>query len=156
MSGSRSLDLHLKTWNEALTDFVGFYNAALRQADGKPTGRLDIVHGYGSTGTGGVLRDRLRGFLQRHSELLEFTPGEYVDGNPGHTLVDPRRPLPDTLDQLEELICAYCTSPRSIAKITGEFRRYGNPAVRQAIRKLETQKRLRLVKKGAHNLYHAV
>ena len=95
----------------------------------------------------------LRGFLQRHSELLEFTPGEHVDGNPGHTFVDPRRPLPDTLDELEELISAYCSSPRSIAKITGEFRRYGNPAVRQAIGKLETQKRLRLVKEGAHNLY---
>ena len=45
--------------------------------------------GVGSTGKGGVVGGRLRSFLRRHGELLEFLPGEEVDRNPGHTLVVP-------------------------------------------------------------------
>ena len=54
-------------------------------------GSLDVVHGYGSTGEGGVIRGRLRGFLERHNDCLEFRPGENVDGNQGHTIVIPQR-----------------------------------------------------------------
>ncbi|MSQ22724.1 MAG: hypothetical protein EXR53_05395 [Dehalococcoidia bacterium] len=70
--------------------------------------RLDVVHGYGSTGVGGVLCTRLRGFLERHKSYLEFQPGENVDGNRGHTIVVSMKPLPSLGDQLEEEIWVYC------------------------------------------------
>ena len=60
----RILDLHGLTWAEAEASFIEFYNQTVRQAD-KDAVRLDVVHGYGSTGTGGVLLTRLRGFLGR-------------------------------------------------------------------------------------------
>ena len=154
---AHTLDLHGLTWTEAQAAFIEFYNSAVRQAGGKATSRLDVVHGYGSTGTGGVLRTRLRGFLERQSSCLEFVPGEDIDGNRGHTLVVPLKPLGSLGDQLEEEICAYCAQPRTISKITGKFRRHGEPEVLHAIHALEKQQRVRAVPgKGAVRLYHAV
>lgn len=152
MPDNRTLDLHGLIWDEALAAFVAFYNDARRQSGGK----LDVVHGYGSTGTGGVLRQRLRAFLQKNNDRLEFFPGEQVDGNPGHTVIVPLKPLPSASDTLAEQVWSYCASPKSLEKITGEFRKFGQPEVLRAVRELEGQRRLRTVVKGAHKLYQAV
>jgi len=143
----REIDLHGLTWSEALAAFIEFYNDEIQKV-GRGAGSLDIVHGYGSTGSGGVLRTRLRAFLQRHEEYLEFMPGEKVDGNSGHTIVVPMQPLPSTDDALAEQVWAYCEQAKSRSKIIGKFRRHGEPAVIQAIRVLEIEKRLRTVNKG--------
>ena len=90
-SNLRILDLHGLTWAEAEASFIEFYNQKLRQA-GKDAVGLGVVHGYGSTGTGGVLLTRLRGFLGRYESCSDFQTGEKVDGNPGHTIVVPLKP----------------------------------------------------------------
>ena len=71
------IDLHGKTWHEALPEFIAFYNEALHHAGGGPAARLNVIHGYGSTGAGGVLRKRLHNYLAEQARLgrLEFTPG---------------------------------------------------------------------------------
>ena len=147
------LDLHGKTWSETLPEFIELYNHAVRQQSGE---NLDIIHGYGSTGTGGILRQRIRGYLQRQGERLQFQPGEEVDGNQGHTVVVPIQPLLETTDLLLEQILEYCDSPRAQSKITGRFRRHGDPQVLQAIRTLEKQRRLRTVQRGRVKEYEAV
>ena len=93
----RSLDLHGLTWAEAEASFIEFYNQAFREV-GKDVARLDVVHGYGSSGIGGVLVTRLRRFLGRYESCLEFKAGERLDGNPGHTIVVPLKPLPSLRD----------------------------------------------------------
>ena len=150
----RILDLHGLTWAEAETSFIELYNQTLRQA-GKDAVGLDVVHGYGSTGTGGVLLTRLRGFLGRYESCLDFQTGEKVDGNPGHTIVVPLKPLPSLRDQLSQDIWGFCDRPRSQSKIIGKFRRHGETAVLSAIKTLEKQKRLRPSNRGAHKLYQA-
>ena len=154
-SNLRILDLHGLTWAEAEAAFIEFYNQTLRQV-GKGAVGLDVVHGYGSTGTGGVLRTRLRGFLGRYESCLDFQTGEKVDGNPGHTIVVPLKPLPSLLDKLSQDIWDFCDRPRSQSKIIGKFRRHGQTAVLSTIKTLEKQKRLRPSNQGAHNLYQAV
>ena len=154
-SNLRILDLHGLTWAEAETSFIEFYNQTLRQV-GKGAVGLDVVHGYGSTGTAGVLLTRLRGFLGRYESCLDFQTGEKVDGNPGHTIVVPLKPLPSLLDQLSQDIWDFCDRPRSQSKIIGKFRRHGQTAVLSTIKTLEKQKRLRPSNQGAHNLYQAV
>ena len=154
-SNLRILDLHGLTWAEAEATFIEFYNQTLRQA-GKNSVGLDVVHGYGSTGTGGVLLTRLRGFLGRYESCLDFQTGEKVDGNPGHTIVVPLKPLPSLLDQLSQDIWDFCDRPRSRSKIIGKFRRHGQTAVLSTIKTLEKQKRLRPSNQGAHKLYQAV
>lgn len=157
---SYSIDFHGQTWADALPEFIALYNRALaEQAGGGGSSggvTLDVIHGYGATGVGGVLKRRIRGYLARHTERLEFRPGEDVDGNQGHTLVTPARPLPEADELLAEQILEYCETPRAQSKITGRFRRYGDPQTLQAIRSLERQGRLRAAPGGRVKRYRAV
>ena len=150
-----TVDFHGKTWSEALAEFIDRYNRML-QSGGGASATLDVVHGYGSTGTGGALRVRIRSFLAKHPKRLEYLMGEAVDGNPGHTVVHPVQPLPAIADLLAEQVWEYCESPRAQSKITGRFRRHGDPRVMQAIRALEKQGRLRAVNRGRMKVYQAV
>ena len=157
---TRDLDLHGKTWPEALEEFVDAYNRAVHPSAGSGSGHtcriLRVVHGYGSTGNGGVLRTRFRKFFEKHESRMEFTPGEKVGVNPGYTLVTPRYPLPGTGAVLSELVWDYCEQAKPMGRIVGQFRRYGTPRVQQAVRSLEGQKRLRKVAKGKNSAYQAV
>ena len=153
-SKPRTLDLHGLTWAEAEATFIEFYNSQV-QRPGQNTIRLDVVHGYGSTGTGGVLSTRLRAFLSRYPSHVEFHPGEKLDGNPGHTIVVPLKPLPALGEQLLMDILEYCETPRSQSKIIGKFRRQGEMEVLRAIKTLERQKRLRLLARGAVKRFQA-
>jgi dsDNA-specific endonuclease/ATPase MutS2 len=98
MSESRSIDLHNFTVAEALREFVRFYNNCVRSGY---RGRLEVIHGYGSTGAGGVIREELRKYLKAHSGTFgEFLAGESLR-NPGVTILYPRESLatmPQSLD----------------------------------------------------------
>lgn len=157
---SRTLDLHGKTWAEALAEFREFYNAAVPAAGNSDCASwaLEVVHGYGSTGTGGRLRTSLRAYLerQRQAGLLTYRTGEEADGNPGHTLVTGLGPLPTAGDDLAEAIWEHCVRPQTSRKIMNAFRRHGDPQVREALRELESQKRLRPMTIGREKGYVAV
>src|ERR1035437_7948549 len=94
MSETRSIDLHNFTVAEALREFVRFYNACVKSGY---RGRLEVIHGYGSTGAGGVIREELRKYLKAHSGTFgEFLAGESLR-NPGVTILYPREtpaPMP--------------------------------------------------------------
>ena len=147
------VDCHGKTWAEALAEFIARYNGALQAGSGDT---LDIIHGYGSTGAGGTIRARLRAFLGRYPDRLEWQPGESVDGNQGHTLVRPGRPLPEAGDLLAEQVWEYCARPRAASKIAGKFRRHGDDRTLKAIRALERQGRLRSANRGRVKTYEAI
>jgi dsDNA-specific endonuclease/ATPase MutS2 len=87
MSESRSIDLHERTVAEAIREFVRFYNSCVRNGY---RGRLEVIHGYGKSGNGGVIRDEMRKFLKAHEETFgEFLAGESLR-NPGVTIVYPK------------------------------------------------------------------
>jgi dsDNA-specific endonuclease/ATPase MutS2 len=86
MSETRSIDLHNFTVAEALREFVRYYNNCVRSGY---SGRLEVIHGYGSTGGGGVIREELRKYLKAHAGTFgEFLAGESLR-NPGVTIVYP-------------------------------------------------------------------
>ena len=149
------MDLHGKTWPEALQEFVDAYNKAV-QPGGHTCRLLRVVHGYGSTGGPGILRNRFRKFLEKHGSRLEFVAGEKADGNPGYTIVTPKQPLPGADAALCELVWDYCEQGKTLNRIVGQFRRYGNPRVQQAVRSLEGQRRLRKTAKAKSTVYLAV
>ncbi len=132
---SVEIDLHGLTRVEAIEKFVEFYNSRVNK------GNKDcfcVIHGYGSTGTGGILLKSIRGLLSRYSEFLEFEPGEdNFSRNPGQTYVYPKRPLPNMLDMLAKQILDYCETPKTISKISGKFRRHGNIKILEALHTLE-------------------
>ena len=116
-------------------------------------GCIDVVHGYGSSGTGGVIKRRLRALLAANAGQLSFVRGEDLDQNPGHTEVHARHPLPSAADDLASAIIEYCSTARTLEKITGRFRRHGMPAVQAAVRTLTSSGRLRTAQRGAHKLF---
>ena len=84
MNQSRSIDLHNHTVPEALREFVRFYNGCVRSGY---RGRIAVIHGYGSNGSGGIIREQLRRFLSAHADTFgEFLAGESLR-NPGVTVV---------------------------------------------------------------------
>lgn len=84
MTSTKSIDLHNFTVSEALREFVRFYNACVR---GGYRGRVEVIHGYGSNGVGGTIKQDLRAFLKAHSEIFgEFLAGESLR-NPGVTVL---------------------------------------------------------------------
>jgi dsDNA-specific endonuclease/ATPase MutS2 len=86
MSENRSIDLHNCTVAEAIREFARVYNACVRSGY---RGRLEVIHGYGSSGTGGVIREELRKYLKAHAEVFgEFLAGESLR-NPGVTILYP-------------------------------------------------------------------
>ena len=151
---SLTLDLHGYKWLEALEEFVDFYNDAFDNAGNPAAIRLDVVHGHGALREGKpVLKDRLKGFFERQEGLLEFVTGEAVDGNAGHTIVTPLKRLPEKTVVLAEAIWDYCDPAKTLDKIHGQFRSYGDPLVRQVINLLVRQGRLAKTKKGKFDLY---
>ena len=154
---TQELDLHGHTWNEARNAFTHTYNESFT-AGGEPlVTAIDIIHGYGSASGSAVIRTRLRKFLERQTGFLEFMPGEDMDGNQGHTLVAPSKPLPDDEDVLLEDIVEYCEIPRTEKKISGKFvKRADMPKIRQTLRLLDKQGRLQKTLKNYQQMYVAI
>lgn len=149
------VDFHGKTWAEARAAFLDAYQSTVQSSGGAQT--LRIVHGYGASGVGGVLRERFRKYLIRYKDRLEFKHGEAIDGNQGWTLVQAIRPLPNEDEDIEDLILAYCQQPRTIDKIAGRFRRYGDRKVREAVESLlKSPQLLQKIRKGKQDLYETV
>jgi hypothetical protein len=144
------LDLHTYSVNDAIEIFLDFYN---RQVNSGTRRSIEVIHGYGSSGEGGIIRSRLRAFLEAYPSSASFTPGEKIDGNPGYTLIYPYLTLPTKLDLLSLEILSYCTVARSEEKIAGKFHKYGDTTVRDALKNLERQGILITQWKGKHKCY---
>ncbi len=156
--GWMELDFHGKTWQEALAEFHNAYNTALSRRGQQV--KIRVIHGYGSTGVGGVLRERLRKYFQQNKSKLLFTPGELLDRNPGWTLIVALKPLPlrpDPDERLEDLILKYCQEPKTRTKIDTKFYRFGKTKVDQALRSLITPPSL-LIKshKSGRDAYQSI
>ena len=84
MHPSHSIDLHNCNVAEAMHRFVGFYNSCVRAGY---RGRIEVIHGYGSSGTGGAIRSALRAYLKTHASVFgDFLAGESLR-NPGVTVL---------------------------------------------------------------------
>ena len=150
---TNEIDLHGFTKLEAIEEQVKFYNARVKKGNLTP---FEVIHGYGSTGVGGVLRTRIRGFLAGFEDCLEFDSGkDPFENNPGKTRIIPRKPLPDTVDLLGEEILDFCDTPKPINKITGKFHRIGEVKTLEAVKRLEKQGRIKVSYKGALKVYSA-
>lgn len=98
---SQQINLHDLSVPEAMYKFVSEYNKLVQNGY---RGRIEIIHGYGSSwyevGSSpehvGKIRRELREYLQEHSSYLDhFTEGERTNvNNPGVTNVYPLQALP--------------------------------------------------------------
>jgi hypothetical protein len=131
MNVSRSIDLHDCTVQEAISKFLDFYNTCVRSGY---RGRIEVIHGYGSTGVGGIIKQELRKYLAANTERIEqFIAGDLV-GNPGVTILYPKRTLKASpqgqgsvplLNAAQKAIQRLCVTPkvkeRILTKLRGRF-----------------------------------
>jgi hypothetical protein len=145
------LDLHGHTAAEAIERFVEQYNLRVK------SGQCEcwtIVHGYGSTGEGGVIRNKLRAFLAQHPDKLRHEPGDKY-GNPGWTWVYPKIRLPDRRERTALEILSFCSTPRSEEKIVAEFPNLAGMQVKEALQSLVKQGKLQVLRTGLKRRYQA-
>lgn len=144
------IDLHGFTIVEALSVFVRFYNSRIVRGN---TTQFIVIHGYGSGGDGGQIRNRLRKYLGRFPDCVEFVPGGQYLGNPGITLIAPKKALPSEEEGAAGEILSFCESGKSEGKILGKFRRYGEAEVKALLQSLERKGSLRSYIKGRYKYY---
>lgn len=144
------LDLHDHTAGEALQYFLDYYNRQVRRGTVEP---ITVIHGYGSSGRGGKIRQLLRTLLRQYPDQVGFS--DSPDGNDGCTIVYPRLKLPTFAEYIAPQLCAYCAQPRPMTKILNEFSAYSARPVTAAVETLTRQKKLKVVWKGKVQCYQA-
>jgi hypothetical protein len=145
------LDLHGYTVDEALKAFRVFYN--------KNAGagvRLRIIHGYGAVSESARILRKLREFLATAAASLDWKPGEDIEGNPGVTIVYPRKKLPSAENHLEQEILEFCSVPRTESKIAGQLRKHPPREVKAALRALVRRGELNSVVKSSETAFVSV
>jgi hypothetical protein len=144
------LDVHELTVDEAVRAFIDFYNGQVRK---RPAQSIRIIHGYGSTGQGGKIRKQIRSLLRESEGYLDWSAGEDSERNPGTTIVNPRKPIPVMVDRLAGEILAFCSTPKTVARIAGEFRRLTPREIKDAIHQLVRRGLLKEIHKAGRANY---
>ncbi|MGB9868017.1 MAG: Smr/MutS family protein [Bacillota bacterium] len=149
----KQIDLHGLRTQEALELLVATYNASVSQGD---LGPIKVIHGYGSSGTGGDTKRAVRSLLQRNRHCAEYVLGEDVEGNPGYTIVYPKHRLPTGSESLWQSILRLCTTPKTQAEVVRKLaRRNCDHDIAQALKELESSGKLRSFFKGGVKHYVA-
>jgi hypothetical protein len=147
------IDLHGLLAAKAIEEFIKYYNERVRRTD---LSQISVIHGYGSSGTGGKILVKLRNFLARNSDKLSFIAGEEsIYRNPGITLVKPRKLLPGIIDMLASEILDYCEQPKTRNRIAGKFCNAGETRIKEAITELEKKDLLTFFNKGQYRVYQS-
>lgn len=144
------IDLHGYTVSEAIELFIENYN---RRVGAGKLSSFSVVHGYGSTGSGGRIRTALLKILQANEGCLSFQRDER---NHGRTIVHPEKRLPEGAGIISGEILAYCSEGKTESKILGKFRRYGDLNVRRTLQDLLKNRRMNMTLKGRHKVYTAI
>lgn len=117
-----TLDLHGYTVVDAMNSFVRRYNRLLTSKPGGELWALEVIHGKGKGGEGGLIREALRDYLKQQGKRvkgfdaqlamrgasyavekggrLSYMHGEDVSGNAGCTIVIPQQRLTLSRDWL--------------------------------------------------------
>lgn len=91
---SARIDLHDLLVDEALRTFFDQYNLCVSRGNKK----IEVIHGYGSSGVGGAIKSAFRRYLKTHSKhFAGVTLGDDL-ANPGVTIVYPVGRLPKRID----------------------------------------------------------
>lgn len=112
-----TVDLHGFTVDDAIREFVRRCNTLFK---GGYRGDIVVVHGYGSSGQGGAIKERLKGFLSRHADF--FDAPAWNTGNPGATMLRQLKLLPAAkAGGMHQQILDFLVSAKTEPKILARF-----------------------------------
>lgn len=144
------IDLHGYQVVEAIDIFVKHYNGMVKEGDHSP---ISVIHGYGSSGSGGRIKRALLKLLETSVGTLSFQQDAW---NPGKTVIYPMKVLPEGAGIISSEILEYCLLQRSESKILGKFRQFGDLKVKNTLRRLVKQGVLAKSRKGRHTVYRMI
>lgn len=134
---SEVIDLHGLSTDVAIQTFISRAN---KLCNAGHRGWVTVVHGYGSTGVGGVIKQRIRALLNHHADAYESRFNDAL--NPGSTEVRILKTLPlkqNPGTPLEEQVLLFCTSPKEESKICNKFHRRPITEIKEIIRQLQSR-----------------
>jgi hypothetical protein len=136
------------TCDDAIRFFIKKYNEVFKNGY---RGKIEVIHGYGSGGKGGVIKKRLRTFLTENKNSLNFV----IDANPGVTFVTPMKSIPDMKNAISRDLLKFCKdSPKSMDKIKGNFfKKYTNKEIVSTVNSLSKKGELETLLKKNHKVY---
>ncbi len=148
----REIDLHNMTVDEAMKFMIECFREEWK--NGKKI--IKVIHGYGSGGKGGKIKKAVREFLKKNSLNFKYETGEGIDLNQGYTIIEIKYPIEDIKSIFEEKIIEFCTTPKTMDKITGEFRKHGEKEIALITAKIVRGGKLREIIKGKYKCYEKV
>ena len=92
--------------------------------------------------------------VREHLNKLRYEAGDGY-GDPGWTWVYPKVRLPDQRERMTAAILSFCSEGKTEEKILREFAKLGKVQVKQVVRSLAKQGKLKIVNKGVKVLYQA-
>ncbi len=143
------LDLHGMAAGEGLEALVNSYNRLVDSGESE----LLVVHGYGSSGVGGVLQRKVRSFL-RSAGVQFFTESE-SRCNIGQTLVKVGKSPISVGDGLDAKMLKFCAVPKTKEKLFSKFHKSGRSALQQTFSALLSKGLLHEKRKGKYKVYEA-
>jgi hypothetical protein len=112
-----TIDLHGLSVDVAMQTFIERCNQLF---SGGYRGTIAVVHGYGSSGQGGAIKERLKSFLVKHADY--FDAPAWDGGNPGVTAIRQLKLLPaEHAGGVHEQIIVFLQAPKTEAKILAKF-----------------------------------
>ena len=145
------VDLHGLTVQEGLATLVQKYNSFVSSSPCE----LRVIHGYGSGGSGGVLKRKVRAFL-RSAGVSFFTERDEIRCNLGQTLVIVGSEKIHVAQGLEQNILDFCAVPKTKEKIFSKFHKSGVDVVQTAFSSLVKSGLLREKQKGKYRVWERV
>lgn len=145
------IDLHGMNVAMAAEYFIKSYNSALKRGE-----NLRVIHGYGRDGHSSKIKKYITKLAMYEFGICDIVTGEKIDGNPGYTIIRPKKQMPETNIILEGEIFEFCEAPKTVEKIIGNFRKYGEPMVLEALKKMEKTGVLKSGYKGRYKVYSAM
>jgi hypothetical protein len=164
---ARTIDLHGFSVEEAMYEFVSFYNKCVK---GGYRGRIEVIHGWGSSGSGGAILRKLRDYVAENSGRFESVTDGGDIGNPGVTILYPKQLVPafpeptssqnaeptSSKNIVQDAILRFCKEPKSERKILAKLRgHFTFPIVRAELRAMVNESRLEVTKTDSEVLYRA-
>lgn len=147
----KEIDLHGYKITEAANYFIKFYNNMLASGSKES---IRIIHGYGASGTGGGIKLKIRSILKANKSNFEYIAGEDIDGNPGYTIVYPKKRLSEVSASMTEPILDLCSIPKTQSTIISKFiRKNSEHEIVKAIQELERKGLLRTFYKNNKKYY---
>jgi hypothetical protein len=122
------IDLHDTKLEDAIPFFITKYNEFYLNGF---KGEIEVIHGYGSSGIGGVIKKRFKSFSEAYNTYFN---ARYTN-NLGVTFITPKKLIPKENFLLENEILIFCSnSPKSMNKIKNNFlKKYKQEDIKKSV-----------------------